>query len=66
MRKRKLLDGSTVDEYSEPIFLIVKTRCPEKWRLIDEETGEEYRGRVQISDSFDSYEDRMHWKKLKS
>jgi len=32
------------EELVEPIDLIVHTRCPEKWILIDKETGEIYQG----------------------
>lgn len=27
-----------------PVILKVKTKCPEKWILIDRETGQTYRG----------------------
>ena len=40
--KRKLLDGSLVPELAEAQELIVRTKCPEKWMLIDRETGEIY------------------------
>lgn len=39
---RKLLDGSLVPELKEAQELIVKTKCPDKWLLIDRETGEIY------------------------
>lgn len=41
---RKLLDGTEVEELQEPKTLKVTTRCPEKWLLIDLETGERYTG----------------------
>jgi hypothetical protein len=44
MMKRKLIDGTEALELSEPITLIIKTKCPEKWILIDRETGETYTG----------------------
>ena len=44
MSKRKLLDGTEVDNYDHPIDLIIHTRAPGKWKLIDMETGEEYLG----------------------
>ena len=31
-------------EFDSPIDLIVHTRCPEKWLLIDRETGKIYQG----------------------
>jgi hypothetical protein len=60
MTKRKLKDGTKVDEIEFPISLIVQTKCPEKWKLIDLETGEEYIGVLPM--------DRIknkHWKKIK-
>jgi len=46
MKFRKLLDASLVEELAESKVLKVKTKCPEKWLLIDLETGERYTGRV--------------------
>lgn len=43
-KKRKLLDGSEVEDYDYPIDLILHTRAPAKWKLIDLETGQEYLG----------------------
>lgn len=43
-KKRKLLDGSEVDDYDHPIDLILHTKAPGKWKLIDLETGQEYLG----------------------
>lgn len=31
-------------ELAEPVDLLVHTKCPEKWMLIDKETGEIYQG----------------------
>lgn len=41
---RKLVDGTKVKELKEPITLTVYTKCPEKWMLVDKETGEVYIG----------------------
>ncbi len=41
---RKLLDGTEVPELPESKVLTIKTKCPEKWLLIDLETGERYTG----------------------
>lgn len=41
---RKLLSGKEVPELDKVKVLEVKTKCPEKWKLIDMETGEEYIG----------------------
>lgn len=55
---RKLLDGTEVPELEEPKILTVKTKCPEKWLLIDLETGERYTG-YNTGGSQD-------WKKIKT
>ena len=44
MKKRKLQTGDEVDVLDEPVTLKVFTKCPEKWMLIDLETGERYIG----------------------
>lgn len=44
MKKRTLKDGSQVESHDKPIDLIIHTKAPEKWKLIDLETGEEYLG----------------------
>jgi hypothetical protein len=44
MKTRRLQDGSNVPELAEPKTLQVYTKCPEKWLLIDLETGERYTG----------------------
>jgi len=44
IKKRKLLDGSEVNDYDYPIDLILHTRAPGKWKVIDLETGQEYIG----------------------
>lgn len=41
---RKLLDGSQVEDFDYPIDIIIHTKAPEKWKLIDMETGQEYIG----------------------
>ena len=41
MRKQKKLK-----EFTKAVDLIVHTKCPEKWILIDKETGEIYQGNV--------------------
>jgi hypothetical protein len=48
MRKEK-----EFKELSEPIDLIVHTKSPEKWMLLDKETGEIYQG------NSDGYWDRL-------
>ena len=39
---RTLLDGSTVNESDVSIELTIRTKCPDKWMLVDRETGEIY------------------------
>ena len=39
---RTLLDGSTVNESLGAVELTITTKCPEKWMLVDRETGEIY------------------------
>lgn len=51
-KKRKLLDGSEVDNYDYPIDIIVHTKAPGKWKLIDLETGQEYLGSEISHDTF--------------
>lgn len=41
---RKLINGKNVASYANPIDLVVHTKAPEKWKLVDLETGEEYMG----------------------
>ena len=44
MNTRKLQDGSFVESLEHPIDLIIHTKAPSKWKIIDMETGEEYYG----------------------
>jgi hypothetical protein len=46
---RKLLNGTEVPEDDTPIDLIVHTKAPGKWKLIDMETGQEYVGSTEIT-----------------
>jgi hypothetical protein len=55
---RKLLDGREVVELTEAKILKVKTKCPDKWMLIDLETGERYTGY--------SSEGSLDWKKVET
>jgi len=48
MATRKLKDNREVEELAHPIVLEVRTTCPEKWTLIDNETGETYIGQNAI------------------
>ena len=57
MTKRKLKNDSEVEELTYPIVLEIRTKCPEKWTLIDNETGEIYQGQNSI-------EKYQQWKKI--
>ena len=46
---RKLLNGTEVPESDTPIDLIVHTKAPGKWKLIDMQTGQEYVGSIEIT-----------------
>jgi hypothetical protein len=43
---RNLKDGTKAQELKEPVTLTVYTKCPQKWMLVDKETGEVYIGNV--------------------
>ena len=44
MKQRKLLNGELVEELEKAVDLTIHTKCPEKRKLIDMETGQEYIG----------------------
>lgn len=56
MNTRQLKNGTHIVELDIPIVLTVKTKCPEKWILIDQETGEVYTGYTTAG--------KNSWKKL--
>jgi hypothetical protein len=39
---RTLKNGEEVEELEIPVILAIKTKCPQKYMLIDQETGEVY------------------------
>jgi hypothetical protein len=43
---RNLKDGTKARELKEPVTLTVYTKCPQKWMLVDKETGEVYIGHI--------------------
>ncbi|MBA65978.1 MAG: hypothetical protein CMG55_09280 [Candidatus Marinimicrobia bacterium] len=51
---RKLKNGESVDELEKAIELIIKTKCPTKWVILDLETGQKYRanGNTEIGKMF--------------
>ena len=48
---RKLLDGTEVPEFDMRLELKVNTKCPQKYKLVDLETGQEYIGQVWTKDN---------------
>lgn len=56
VKHRKLQSRVEVPELDEPITLKVYTKCPEKYMLIDMETGEKYIGY--------SNKDKNNWRKI--
>ena len=58
-KTRILKNGQTVDELDKSVMLVIKTKAPTKYKLIDQETGEEYIG--QSPDS----QQKNCWKKIK-
>lgn len=57
---RTLLDGRDVIELETAVTLEVHTKCPEKWMLIDMQTGERYIGHS------DPTAGPSHWKKVET
>ena len=47
MSHRKLIDGGSAWELKLPVDLIIHTKAPGKWKLIDMETGQEYIGAAE-------------------
>ena len=44
MADRKLVDGTWAQELDQPVNLVIKTKCPSKWKIVDMETGKAYIG----------------------
>lgn len=57
MKTRTLKNNTQVEELDHPLILEIKTKCPEKWTLIDNETGEVYTG----TNSIEKYQ---QWKRV--
>ena len=54
---RKLQNGTEAEDLEFPVTLKVYTRCPEKYKLVDMETGEEYIGQ---------WNQKKNWKRNKN
>lgn len=70
---RKLLNNELVEELEEPVNLIIHTKVPAKWKIIDMETGEEYIGCSTVNQKFIKmlidkiqYNKIGHWQKIKN
>lgn len=50
--KRILLNGNKIDSFDYPIDLVIHTKAPGKWKIIDMETGQEYVGSEIPHESF--------------
>lgn len=44
LKIRELITGEQAENLVSPVDLIIHTKCPSKWLLIDLETGQMYRG----------------------
>jgi len=55
MQIRKLKNGDNVYTLEKPVTLVVKTKTPMKWKLIDQETGEEYIGQTPTEHQSNSW-----------
>ncbi len=60
MSTRTLMDGRDVPEFDKPVTLEVYTKCPQKWMLVDLQTGERYIGHE------DPTVGPSHWKKVET
>jgi hypothetical protein len=47
MGHRKLIGGGLALELQSPIDLVIHTKAPGKWKIIDMETGQEYIGSAE-------------------
>lgn len=64
MDKRILKDGSQVESFDKPVDLIIHTKAPEKWKLVDMETGEEYLGSDIITDFAETLREKVNTNKI--
>lgn len=57
-RYRTLIDGRQVEEFPTSFTLAIRTKCPQKYQLIDKETGDVYEGHHPSNES------GLSWKKV--
>jgi hypothetical protein len=46
LNRSKMRQSKEFEEYDQVVSLRVNTKCPEKWLLIDRQTGDVYQGNV--------------------
>ena len=59
-KKRTLVSGKEVPDLGRVVNLSILTKCPEKWKIVDMETGQEYIGQKPIGGE----KQVVHWKKI--
>lgn len=64
MKTRLLKDGRIVEELEVARQLWIKTRCPDKWLLLDMETGEQYLGRRTAGTQDWEKVNAIEWKRV--
>lgn len=64
MNERILKNGSTVPSYDKPVDLIIHTKAPAKWKIIDLETGEEYLGSEVQTDFAKTLREKVQLNKI--
>ncbi len=57
-KKRTLVSGKEVPDLGRVVNLSILTKCPEKWKIVDMETGQEY----VASGTLELYK---QWKRIK-
>ena len=57
-KKRTLVSGKEVPDLGRVVNLSILTKCPEKWKIVDMETGQEY----VASGTLEIYK---QWKRIK-
>ena len=64
MSHRILKDNSQVESFEKPVDLIIHTKAPGKWKLVDLETGEEYLGSEIGTDFAETLRDKVKINKI--
>jgi len=64
MIKRILKDKTEVESFEKPVDLIIHTKAPGKWKLVDMETGEEYLGSEIVTDFAEILRDKVKINKI--